>query len=349
MGCAVGPLLADVYLDELESNFLTKENMEKLGLRWYRRYVDDTLIVMKDPEAGVSILEWLNGWDPHIKYTFEGETDYGIAFLDILIQHGEQEGYVTSVYRKKTYTGRLIHADSKVPNRFKWNMAWNLLDRGARLSTKFDLQSREVCTIWGILRFNGYTNEWISRVVDKFFARLSLSKVGFNKVKNKNKEVHDIVRVKIPYNGKFKVIEKAVNEACWKLRKWGNGKRAAIQFFNNNNIKSWVSNKVCKANNCISQVIYQFKCGSSGCPASYVGETKRLLQTRIEEHMKGVPKSSIFEHLQCSGHSCSLDDFRVLCFANSEFKRRCKESVAIALFKPSLNVQKMSMTLLTII
>ena len=45
-----------------------------------------------------------------------------------------------------------------------------------------------------------------------------------------------------------------------------------------------------------SYVVYQFTC--AGCKACYVGETKRHLNTRIEEHLGKDKKSHIYSHLQ---------------------------------------------------
>ena len=69
-----------------------------------------------------------------------------------------------------------------------------------------------------------------------------------------------------------------------------------------------------------SCVVYSFKCRC--CSASYVGQTVRHLHTRVPEHLgisaltgktSSSPQlTSIFSHLSHSGHTASLDDFKIL-------------------------------------
>ncbi len=69
-----------------------------------------------------------------------------------------------------------------------------------------------------------------------------------------------------------------------------------------------------------SGVVYLFKCRC--CSASYLGQTTRHLHTRISEHLgispiTGKPSSSpvmssIFSHLNTTGHSANFDDFTIL-------------------------------------
>jgi hypothetical protein len=74
-----------------------------------------------------------------------------------------------------------------------------------------------------------------------------------------------------------------------------------------------------------SCVVYSFKCRC--CSASYVGQMVSLLHTRVSKHLDisaltGKTSSSpqlrsIFSHLSHSGHTASLDDFKILssCFS----------------------------------
>ena len=69
-----------------------------------------------------------------------------------------------------------------------------------------------------------------------------------------------------------------------------------------------------------SGVVYLFKCRC--CSASYVSQTTRHLHIRISEHLgispiTGKPSSSpvmssIFSHLNSTGHSAIFDDFLLL-------------------------------------
>ena len=102
-----------------------------------------------------------------------------------------------------------------------------------------------------------------------------------------------------------------------------------------------------------SGVVYLFKCRC--CSASYVGQTTRHLHTRISEHLgispiTGKPSSSpvmssIFSHLNSTGHSANFDDFEILSSCSDTCELMIHESLLISKLKPSLNVQGSSIPL----
>ena len=103
-----------------------------------------------------------------------------------------------------------------------------------------------------------------------------------------------------------------------------------------------------------SGVVYLFKCRC--CFASYVGQTTRHLHTRISEHLgispiTGKPSSnpvmsSIFSHLNSTGHSANFDDFEIRSSCSDTCELMIHESLLISKLKPSLNVQGSSIPLI---
>ena len=102
-----------------------------------------------------------------------------------------------------------------------------------------------------------------------------------------------------------------------------------------------------------SGVVYSFTCRC--CSASYVGQTTRHLHTRVSEHLgitpitgklcKNPPQSSIFSHLISTGHTASIDDFKILSSCSDDQELLIHESLLISKMKPSLNVQGSSIPL----
>ena len=102
-----------------------------------------------------------------------------------------------------------------------------------------------------------------------------------------------------------------------------------------------------------SGVVYLFKCQC--CSASYVGQTTCHLHTRISEHLGITPitgkpssspvMSSIFSHLNTTGHSANFDDFKILSSCSDSCELMNHESLLISKLKPSLNVQGSSIPL----
>ena len=84
------------------------------------------------------------------------------------------------------------------------------------------------------------------------------------------------------------------------------------------------------------------------CGASYLGQTRRHLHTRISEHMGVSPLtgkkrathslSSVLTHTHRTGHSISPDDFTIVssCRSSSNFEL-LRGSLLISKLKPPLN------------
>ena len=90
-----------------------------------------------------------------------------------------------------------------------------------------------------------------------------------------------------------------------------------------------------------SFLVYKFTCPS--CSSSYIGETCRHFQTRIEEHIKKNNKTRIFKHLHST--ATNLDSYNSLCFkiidkADSKTNLKTKEALHIKWRKPILNAQQ---------
>ena len=90
-----------------------------------------------------------------------------------------------------------------------------------------------------------------------------------------------------------------------------------------------------------SFLVYKFPCAS--CSSSYIGETCRHFETRIEEHIQKDNKSHIFKHLHST--ATGFDFHNSLCFkiiekANCKFDLKIKEALHINWRKRNLNAQQ---------
>ena len=109
--------------------------------------------------------------------------------------------------------------------------------------------------------------------------------------------------------------------------------------------------------------IYKFTCAKE-CQKTYIGETKRLLKTRISEHFQPSRKSAIRDHTdECKLFKKSLNKklsekpnskpaernrirtdhiqnhFSPMAFNTNYFKRTTIEALMISLYEPELNEQ----------
>ena len=81
MGSPLGPLLANVFMSHVEEKL---EREDKL-LSFYRRYFDDTLIIMLNIETASNFLDTLNKEHFSVKFTMETECNGMHPFLGILL------------------------------------------------------------------------------------------------------------------------------------------------------------------------------------------------------------------------------------------------------------------------
>ena len=77
MGSPLGPLLANAFLCYVEE---TLEHQNKLP-NFYRRYVDDTLPIMKNVAEEEEFLTTLNNCHPSIRFTMEVAENDALPFL----------------------------------------------------------------------------------------------------------------------------------------------------------------------------------------------------------------------------------------------------------------------------
>lgn len=94
-------------------------------------------------------------------------------------------------------------------------------------------------------------------------------------------------------------------------------------------------------------VVYELTCPTDNCKASYIGETARRLSTRVLEHAGVDNNSHMLKHAIDSGHhSVTMKDVNILSSGNNNIvKRKLVEALLIKKYRPSLNVQTMSVPL----
>ena len=131
-------VVANAFLCSIEEQ-LEREN--KLPA-FYRRYVDDTLSSVQDIQSATTILATLNKCHPSIHITMEIADSNKLPFLGMMIEKKGCE-LVTSVYRKPTNNGLLLHFQSHVDMRYKESLIKTMLHRAYRLSSSWELVVRE--------------------------------------------------------------------------------------------------------------------------------------------------------------------------------------------------------------
>ena len=127
MGSPLGPTMANIFLSFYEMKWLEQCPNEFKPV-FYRRYVDDIFILFESAENLSKFQTYLNTCHPNMSFSFEEETNGKLAFLDVEVSQ-QQGQFVTTVYRKPTFSGVYTHFDSFLPPTYKVCMIYTLAYR----------------------------------------------------------------------------------------------------------------------------------------------------------------------------------------------------------------------------
>ncbi|XP_067029582.1 uncharacterized protein [Acropora muricata] len=279
---------------------------------WYR-YVDDTMAKIHEGAVS-SFSDHLNSINPYIRFTSEEEKNGRIPFLDTCLHLKEDGSTKVTVYRKPTHTDQYLNFHSNHQLQHKRAVVNTLLLRAKTLVSEEIDRVTEIRQVKQALKANNYP-DWmitlpnaapVSRVSEEsikergIYASVPYIKPTSERLQRAFKS-HEITLIHKPFNSLRSQLVR-VEDKTENLKKCG--------------------------------TVYHIHCKQ--CDKNYVGETARLLETRIKEHLSRN-SSAVNEHCKLTGHSVDSSKIKVLATENNAFKCRIREAIEIKLRKPSLN------------
>ena len=122
-----------------------------------------------------------------------------LPFLNAKVLRKDKLGFITSIYRKKTFTGVYLNWNSLTSRRYKTGLIKCLLNRSWRICSDLKLFHLEVFKIKVILRRNDYPNKVIDREVERFISD------KYKEDRTRDKEIEDkkTLFLSLPYFGEF--------------------------------------------------------------------------------------------------------------------------------------------------
>lgn len=165
MGSPLGPVLANIFAGYYERLLLDKVPKPCV----YMRYVDDTFSIFDSARDATNFLSYLNSLHSFLKFTMSVEKDRALPFLDVLVKRNDGV-FVTSVFRKPTFTGLYTSWNSFVPKSRKIGLIATLVHRALMICSP-ELLDEELITIWNIFENNGYPINVIRRDIDSKIKR----------------------------------------------------------------------------------------------------------------------------------------------------------------------------------
>ena len=174
IGSPLGPTLANVFLCYHEKNWLLNCPSEFKPVI-YRRYVDDAFLLFCSKHHIEKFRNYLNRQHKNIKFTSETENENCISFLDIKITRDNNK-FMTSVYRKPTFSGVFTNFGSFIPKSYKYNLLFTLLHRAFKLCSNFERFHQEIDKLKTIFENNGYPKSFVDFCIKKYLDKVFIKK-----------------------------------------------------------------------------------------------------------------------------------------------------------------------------
>ena len=112
MGSPLGPILAYIFV-----GFQERHPFDRFPKPFmYLRYVDDTFVSFKSRNDALSFFDILNNLHSSLLFTMEEENNGELPFSDVLVERRDSS-FLTSVYRKPTFTGLYLSWHSFAPRK----------------------------------------------------------------------------------------------------------------------------------------------------------------------------------------------------------------------------------------
>ena len=167
-----------------EENWLNKCPI-KFKPSFYRRYVDDIFVLFESSEPADSFREYMSSKHQNINFTVEKKDAGLFSFLNVKICRKNGK-FVTSFYRKPTFSGVFTNYESFIPTYRKRGLLNTLLHKSFSIRCNFKTFHFEIDHSKTILIKNNYPVNFIDSCEKSFLNKLYTPKVVFPNVPKRN-------------------------------------------------------------------------------------------------------------------------------------------------------------------
>ena len=170
MGSPLGSALANIFVGFHESRLF--DNTAKPGV--YFRYMEGNFVIFDSELDCDHLQEKRILLRPVLKFTVEKEQNNSLDFLYVLVEK-KGTGFLTSIYRKPTFTGQYIHWNSFSTKTRKISLIKTLVHRALIICSKTKL-GPELDKIKLMLIENGYPANVLLSCINQTLANFAAEK-----------------------------------------------------------------------------------------------------------------------------------------------------------------------------
>ncbi|XP_067134591.1 uncharacterized protein MAL8P1.12-like [Centruroides vittatus] len=326
MGSVIGPKLAELVMIDID------EIINKIqGIKFYKRYVDDILIMYNTSEITINQIEVLiNNLNKRIQFKTEEEDSINnsINYLDVRITRN-RNSIEFEPFKKPCTISTTIKYNSNIPLYIKYNVFAMEYEKIKNRTSKLSNMSKYIKELKNKFVLNGYPNyiitKWEKEINDK---------TNRNDKQRIEKQGSGIRYISFPYvKGLYEEINKELRKVDIKLAPKYEKLKSRLK--NKKSIQQTRTEAKETKN-----VVYEIPCTCKN-KSIYIGETKRKLNIRLKEHVADLRYNrvnSVF-HDHCLLNNCNIDQdgTKILYKEKYAYNRKFKESVAIIKSSNSIN------------
>ena len=270
MGSSLGPVIANIFMTEIEEKLISPMITDGT-IRFYTRYVDDTLVLIKLNDLDM-ILQKLNSFHKNIKFTVDTFTGGPVHFLDLLI-----DGKSIDIYYKDTHTGQYTDFSSFTPWPIKIAWVKSLFNRAKTACSTRLLLDKQILLIKRFMSWNSFPKYVRNAIINKLMNKPTAPGVSNSPFDDPNTIK---LWIRLPYCGP--TGEKLARSLIRKISRFLIDDVKIILLYNTTKMSFFCSNKDPIPTTQKSNIIYEIKC--PGCGQVYIGKSDRCFLTRLHEH-----------------------------------------------------------------
>ena len=335
MGSSVSPIIANIFLNHFETVHLNSCPPE-IKPTLYRRYLDDTFILFRSEMQARAFFDYFSEKHDSIKFTIETEQNESLSFLDVKVTK-QNNKFITSVYRKATFTGLGTNYFSCINEVYKVSCIRTLIHRAFKICSSYQSFHEEVEFLKTFFTNNNFPMKLINKVIKHFLNKQfdpRQTVIGAPKQK---------IFFELPYIGSQ--TTKLTSEVISVLGKIFPQILPCFYFRSTCTIGQLFKKKDTPDQMLRTSVVYKYDCHC--CQRCYIGSTslqmfRRCAQHqgvsfRTGQHLTKPDKSSIRDHCMQHDHPFKLANFSIVDSTFDSQDIKILESIHIHCSKPTLN------------
>ena len=319
IGLSLMVVIAEGYLQFIERKALQESLRLDCHPKSYRRYVDDSHARFCSTRESESFKEILNQQDECIQYTIEIQnSEAELSFLDLTVMNKGTGSYEFKVFRKKAITNIMIKPSSCVNPSLSTGIFKGFVTRAMRICSSQYLQA-ELDFLINVFVENGHDVNKLKSIVTAMQPAEATIEPA-DESSSASESTHTVV-VRLPWMPR---VGPRLRKA---MRKYG----VKTVFSSGRNLSDMLCNHKSDLPRNSHPGVYLLECQ---CKATYIGETKKRVLARIDEHRKDVFKgryknSGATEHAEKCAHEFKWGDALTIARETDYRRRKIRESLEI--------------------